>query len=170
MLILLLIIPFPLAFLLHEAEEVLLQHRWMLAHHDALKKRFPKLKPLLTHLSRLTTKAFAVAAFEEWLIITVATCYVLIQGDYCLQIWSALFMAFSFHQLTHIVQAFVVRGYVPGIATSLLLLPYSFMILQSIWYFMSGLEMLLWGMSGIIVMIVNLRFAHWLGMSVAHKA
>lgn len=167
---LLLIIPFPLLFLLHEAEEVLLQHRWMLAHQDALKKRFPKLKTLLEHLSRLTPKAFAVAAFEEWLIITLATCYVLLQGDYCLQIWSALFMAFSFHLLVHIVQAFAVRGYVPGLATSLLLLPYSFIILQSIWHAMSGLELLLLGTAGIIVMVVNLRFAHWLGMAIARKA
>lgn len=116
-----LILPFPIAFILHDAEEVVLQHRWMVSH-------------------------------------------VLVGGVYAMQIWSALFMAFSIHLLVHIGQAIVMRGYVPGLVSTILLLPYAFVAIQSIWYAMSGMELVVWGIIGVFIMVVNLRFAHWLGM------
>lgn len=158
-----LILPFPLAFILHDAEEVNVQHGWMLRHQDNLSKKFPKLRPMIQHLLKLNTKGFALAALEELLVLLLATCYVLIRGAYCMELWSALFMAFTLHQLMHILQAVIVRGYVPGLVTSLLLLPYSYFGIQSIWYAMSGIGMLLWGIGGVAFMVVNLRFAHWLG-------
>lgn len=167
--VLYLVLPFPLAFFLHDAEEVLVQHRWMLSHRDTLLRRFPKLNPVITHLCRLDTKAFAVAAFEELLVLLIATCYVLVQGDYCMQIWSALFMAFSLHLLVHIAQAILFRGYIPGIVSSLLLLPYSFLGLQSIWYSMTAMELLLWGTAGVAFMVTNLLFAHRLGTFLTHN-
>ncbi|MCI5663430.1 MAG: hypothetical protein MR319_03855 [Mediterranea sp.] len=55
-------------------------------------------------------------------------------------------------------------GYVPGFATSLLLVPYVAYGLRSIWLVMSRGELIAWGVAGIVVMAVNLRFAHWLGI------
>ena len=80
-----------------------------------------------------------------------------------MEIWFALFIAFSFHQLVHIIQAIILQSYVPGLITSVLLLPYSYLGMQSIWYAMSGVELLLWGVAGIIFMAMNLIFAHWIG-------
>ena len=34
----------------------------------------------------------------------LATGYVLIQGRHSMEIWAALFLAFTFHQLVHILQ------------------------------------------------------------------
>ena len=96
--ILYLILPFPLAFILHDAEEIIFQHRWMLRHKDSLNLRFPRLRPLTEHLSGLGTLAFSIAALEELLIIATAVCYVLVQGQWCLQVWSALFLAFRLRQ------------------------------------------------------------------------
>ena len=158
--ILYLVLPFPLAFLLHDTEEAIVQHRWMLKHKDALAARFPGMRHLIGYLSRISTKAFVVAALEELLVLLLATCYVLVQGAYGLQIWSALFMAFSFHLLVHGLQAIMVKGYVPGLVSSLLLLPYCYLGLESIGYAMGGMEMLLWGVAGILFMAVNLWFAH----------
>jgi len=78
--------------------------------------------------------------------------------------WSALFIAFSFHLLVHIGQGVMIRGYVPGLVTSLLLLPYSYLGMQSIWNYMSITEILICGLAGIVFMVVNLRFAHWIGL------
>lgn len=164
--ILSLVLPFPLAFILHDAEEIAVQHRWMLSHKETLVKRFPRLKPMIDHLSELDTKAFAVAALEELAVLALATAYVLMQGKYAVELWSALFMAFSIHLLVHIGQAIWVRGYVPGITTSLLLLPFAAYGVWSIWLSMSGMEMLMWGTTGLLVMVINLRFAHWLGHKV----
>lgn len=162
--VLYLVLPFPVAFILHDAEEVVVQHRWMLAHREALARRFPKIAPLLDHLCGLSTKAFAIAAFEELVVLLAATCYVLVDGAFSMQIWSALFIAFSIHLLVHISQAIIVRGYVPGVVTSVLLLPYACLGLQSIWNAMSGMELLIWSLIGIAIMVANLKFAHWLGL------
>jgi len=162
--VLYLVLPFPIAFILHDAEEVVVQHRWMLNHKDVLIARFPKMRKMVEHLSGLTTKSFAIAAIEELVVLLLATGYVLASGAYSMQIWSALFMAFSIHLLVHIGQAFAVRGYVPGLVSSILLLPYAFIGMQSIWNDMSGTELALWCLTGVIIVVVNLRFAHWLGM------
>ena len=161
--ILYLILPFPLAFILHDAEEIIFQHRWMLRHKDSLNLRFPGLRPLTEHLSGLGTLAFSIAALEELVIIATAVCYVLVHGQWCLQVWSALFLAFSIHLLVHIAQAAVIRGYVPGLVTSLLLLPYAFFGIRSISFVMRPWEILLLGGAGVIAMAANLAFAHWLG-------
>lgn len=158
------VLPFLLAFILHDAEEVVVQHCWMLKHKKSIITRFPKMKEMVEHLSGLTTKAFAIAAIEELLVLIMATAYVLVDGTYSMQIWSALFMAFSIHLLVHIGQAIVMRGYIPGLVSTILLLPYAFIGMQNIWKAMNGMELTVWAVIGIFTMAVNLRFAHWLGM------
>ena len=158
-----LVLPFPLLFVIHEAEEVLVQHRWMKAHRADLDRRFPWSHNILAHLSRLGRRGFAIAALEELLVLSLATCYVLVGGTCSMQAWSALFMAFSFHLLVHVAQAVAVGGYVPGLATSLLLLPFAAYGLWSIWLAMGCLEFMAWGLAGVAFMVANLRLAHWLG-------
>ena len=164
--VLYLVLSLPIAFILHDAEEVAVQHRWMLAHRESLASRFPKLRPMIEHLSLLGTTAFAIAATEELVVLVVATCYVLVDGIFSTQIWSALFLAFSLHLFIHFGQAILFRGYVPGIVTSLLLLPYSAYGVWSIWLTTSAVEFLLLALCGMVFVAVNLRFAHWLGMKI----
>ena len=164
--ILYLVLPLPLLFILHDGEEVVVQHRWMLAHKEPIAARFPRLRPLLDHLSGLNTKAFAVAALEELLVVLLVTCHVLVGGAYALQIWSALFMAFAIHLLVHVVQAIVLRGYVPGVVTSLLLLPYAAFGFHSIRLVMGPAELIFCTAAGLLALAVNLRLAHWVGMKV----
>ena len=158
--ILYLVLPFPLAFILHDTEEAVVQHRWMRKHKDALAERFRGMKPMIDYLSRISTKAFVIAALEELAVILLATCYVLVYGAYSLQVWAALFMAFSFHLLVHVLQAVQARGYVPGVVSALLLLPYSYIGLEGIWLAMSGWEMVACGVAGVVFMAVNLLLAH----------
>ena len=95
--VLYLVLPLPLAFILHDTEEAIVQHRWMLKHKDALAGRFPGMKSVIDYLCGISTKSFVIAALEELVVLLLATCYVLVQGEYSFQIWAALFMAFSFH-------------------------------------------------------------------------
>lgn len=167
--ILFLVLPFPLAFIIHEAEEIAVQKRWMSRHHDLLKQKFPRLKPLTGHLAKLGTKAFAVAAAEELLIVLAVTALVLIQYEFCMQIWSAVFIAFSLHLFVHVLQAAAVKGYVPGLVSTVVLLPYSAYGLYSIHLAMSLWEMLAWGTAGLVFMAVNLMFAHKLGLTLTNE-
>ena len=167
--ILFLVLPFPLAFIIHEAEEIAVQRRWMSTHRDTLEKKFPRLKPLTGHLAKLGTKAFAAAAAEEMLIVLAVTALVLIQYEFCMQIWSAIFIAFSLHHIVHILQAVAVRGYVPGLVSTVVLLPYSAYGLYSIHLAMSLWEIIVCGTAGLVFMAVNLMFAHKLGLTLTNE-
>lgn len=56
------------------------------------------------------------------------------------------------------------RGYVPGLITSILLLPYTYFGLQNIYNTFSISEIVLYGILGVVFMVLNLWFAHWIGI------
>lgn len=161
------IILFPIAFILHDGEEIITQEKWMSKHKESLLIRFPRLKPMIEQLAGLSTKAFAIAALEELLIILLATLDLLLNVAYSFPIWSALFIAFSFHLLIHIGQAIIVRGYIPGIITTILCIPYAFYGVLIIGTFYNGWELVAITILGIVAMLLNLKFAHWLGKRIA---
>lgn len=146
--VLYLVIPFPIAFIAYSAEKVIMQHRWMSAHKESLVQRFPKIRPMIEKLAQRSTKVFATTALVELMVILLATAYVLQQGAYSLELWSALFIAFSVYLLVHVGEAIGMRGYVPGLVSSLLLLPFAGFGMWSIWLAMSGWEMVMWGIIG----------------------
>lgn len=78
-------------------------------------------------------------------------------------------MAFSVHLLVHMVQGIAIRGYVPGLASSLLLLPWAGYGLWSLWLVMPVPAMLLCGVCGVAVIALNLAFAHRLGKWICSK-
>ena len=167
--ILSLVLPLPLAFLLHDLEEIAVQHKWMTTHSPALLHRFPRLRPLLEHLQLMDTTSFAVAVAEEFIVLTVITAYVFVQGPYALFIWTALFMAFSFHLLIHLIQAILLKGYVPGLVSSLLLLPYIAYGIWSILLVISVWTLLPLTIIGLLAVMANLWLAHWLGLRLTGK-
>ena len=167
--VLILVLPLPLAFLLHDAEEVAVQHRWMENHSGALRQRFPRLRQLLDRLQRLNTKAFALAALEEFIVLLCATACVLADVPFALELWAALFLAFSLHVLLHFGQALAVRGYVPGLVTSILLSPFAAYGIFCISLVMSPLKMFALAVAGAAFVALNLRFAHWLGLKLTSR-
>ncbi|MGM9740041.1 MAG: HXXEE domain-containing protein [Candidatus Cryptobacteroides sp.] len=162
--ILLLVLPLPIVFIVHDLEEIFLLSKWMLRNKDGVAARFPKTAPLLDRLAGLGTRGFAIAAAEELLVLFLVTAYVLAQCPYAREIWTAIFLAFSIHLLVHVVQAVLVCGYVPGLVTSILLLPYAGYGIYSIHLVMNWLQILLLGLAGSLFMILNLRFAHRVGI------
>ena len=167
--VLILVLPLPLAFLLHDAEEVAVQHRWMVNHGEPLRQRFPRLRQLLDRLQRLNTKAFALAALEEFIVLLCATACVLADVPFALELWAALFLAFSLHLLLHFGQAVAVRGYVPGLVTSILLSPFAAYGVFCISLVMSPLKMFALAVAGAAFVALNLRFAHWLGLKLTSR-
>ena len=157
------IISFPLAFIVHDGEEILVQHQWMLAHKDCIIQKFPRATRLIVHLSSLSTKAFAVAVLEELILLLLATAYILIGGVYATELWIALFMAFSIHFVIHIAQGIIIRGYVPGLVSSILMLPYAYLGVLRICEDVSGNKLVLLSVLGVVAMLVNLRLAHRVG-------
>ena len=167
--VLILVLPLPLAFLLPDAEEVAVQPRWMENHCGALRERFLRLRPLLDRLQRLNTKAFALAALEEFIVLLCATACVLADVSFALELWAALFLAFSLHLLLHLGQAVAARGYVPGLVTSILLSPFAAYGIFCISLVMSPLKMFALAVAGASFVALNLLFAHWLGLKLTSR-
>ena len=51
---------FILTFIIHDGEEIAMEHKWLLTHGDALREKHPKLQRMINHLQRLNTKAFSI--------------------------------------------------------------------------------------------------------------
>ena len=154
------IISFPIAFIIHDAEEIFVQHKWMLTHKEDLIKKFPKAKKIIHHLSSLTTKAFTIAVLEELILLVFATVYIFAKGPFSNELWTALFMAFSVHFLVHMAQGIIIRSYTPGLATSILMLPYVYFGINYICEGINYDKLALLSIIGIMIMIINLKFAH----------
>ena len=167
--VLYLVIPLPLAFVVHEAEEIITQHKWMMSHGERLKRRFPRLGFLVNHLSQIDTKAFLIAALEEFFVLLGVTIYVFIQGNYATELWVAMFMAFSIHILIHLFQALIVRSYVPGVATSVVLLPYLAYGIWSIGLTMDIIKVSMLSIIGLLAVAINLFFSHKLGLKISKR-
>ena len=68
--IVLLIYLFPIVFMLHDFEEIIMQQRWMERNADELCRRFPVLRKQIMQLRELSTTGFAIAVAEEFIIIS----------------------------------------------------------------------------------------------------
>ena len=158
-----LLLTFPIAFLLHDAEEVVTQHRWMAAHGETLCRLFPRVRKKLRHLMRLETKAFAIAVAEEFAVITAVIGGILCGLPGTVYALTALQLAFYAHLLMHIGQSITLRGYVPGAATSVLLFPLGAASVHRIWNQMEAETFALCLVGGVAFTACNLRIAHGMG-------
>ena len=156
-------ISFLLIFLIHDGEEIFVQHRWVQTHRNRLEIKLKRLRPLVQHLAEMTTRGFAVAVLEEFVLLLAATVYALVGGPFALQIWMALFIAFCLHFLMHIGQSVFLQSYVPGLITSVLFIPYAYVGIRYI-YDEIGLRLLVvLALCGVLILAINLPLAHLLG-------
>ena len=167
--ILFLVLPLPIVFLLHVAEEAFVQHVWILRHREAMGQCIPCLRTVFPVHWGLSTKAFLIAVVEEFVVMLVVTAYVLVRGPWCTELWSVVFMAFVLRIVVRVVQAIAMRGYVPGLVTSVLLLPYACLGVGSLYSHFSIAGFVLIVLAGCAFAALNLRLAHWVGVKSASK-
>ena len=169
--IVLLICLFPVVFMLHDFEEIVMQQRWMERNADELSRRFPVLRKQIMQLRELSTtdgmELLKWARIQnpdmEFIIISGVSVYAVLSQHYFL--WMALFLAFGIHLLVHVGQFVLLRKYIPAIVTSLLCLPYAVYVCY--FFYSTGLftamDFLLGGILGVLIMVLNLKLAHALG-------
>lgn len=149
---------FPLVFMIHEFEEIICFKSWVTKNGLWLTDKYPKLAKQITHLGQLSVPAFSIAVLEEFILVSITTALALTLKWY--SVWIAVFMAFTFHILLHIVQWIVIRRYIPVIITSLLSLPYLIWGLSRILNEFSLSMIMICFVIGTVVAILNLYFAH----------
>ena len=133
---------FPLLFIFHDMEEIIGLVPWIHFNETLLAQKVPTI--LKIHKG-VTTKGFALAVFEEFiLVLSITLLTYFTQSRVFELIWLGGFVAFALHLLLHIGQSILLRKYIPALITSILCFPVSAYLITSI-------------------VVINLLFALWLG-------
>jgi len=109
-----------------------------------------------------STEGFALAVFEEFVVcLSFSALALYTNTEFFKLLWLGGFIACSLHFILHIGQSIIIRQYIPSLITSIICLPVSIRIIGKC---ISILEcetekMILFSLIGIIVVILNLKFA-----------
>lgn len=120
---------FPLLFIFHDLEEVIGMKRFVNRNADMLQARFPF---LYKRFSNFTTEGFALAVMEEFIVFTaIALLAIYFDNSLFWNIWFGGLFGLTAHYVVHIIQALVIRRYIPALITSIICLPISVLILHN---------------------------------------
>ncbi len=121
---------FPIIFMIHDFEEVIMFKPWVTKNAGFMKKRFPRLAArMLPHMEGLSTSSFALAVAGMFLIVSAVTLISVELDLYSL--WAGAVIGYFIHLVIHVTQFLVVRRYVPVVVTSLVTAPYCVWALSS---------------------------------------
>lgn len=148
--------------MLHDFEEIIFFRRFLDQYGDRISARFPRLRLILDKANAITTPSFTFVVAEEFVLVSLISFSAVYSQHYGL--WIAAFMAFFLHLFIHLGQCALFASYVPGVVTSFMLIPacvYVFMqVINAIGY--TYAEIVGLAVVGVIVMIVNVVFMHYL--------
>jgi len=114
---------FPIVFMIHDFEELIMFKPWVKKNAPFMKKKFPRLAArMLPHMEGLSTSSFAFAVLGMFLIVSTVT-FVSVQWDLYV-LWAGAVIGYFVHLLAHIAQFVAVRRYVPVVITSVVTAPY----------------------------------------------
>lgn len=158
--ILYVVFPLPLAYLLHNIETSVALKRWLARHQEALIQKMPFLRRFICRMPPLTLVNHVIFNAEVMVMLLLVSGYLLVRGTFATPLWVAVFLAFGLTLLAKIVGAIVMRRYVPGLVTSILLLPYLLYTAYSIWLTMSVWELLMLALLGLALKVLNRCLIH----------
>ncbi len=144
-------------------ETLLSAGRWVARHSAESAAERPGLRETVFRLSGMTAKAFFIAAVAGFVVVLLVTAAQFAGGLITVRIWAAVFMAYSVSVLLTVVRAVVLKGYVPGLVTSLISVPviaYTMFSLSLVWPWW---EMLLFVVIGLALAVAGIYFARRLG-------
>lgn len=151
--VLYIVLPLLAVSLCHTLEVLFTAKRWAGRHWVSLMNEHPNLLNILFRLSGMNMQAFLIAAGTGFLVVLLSTAALFVGGIWTERIWATVFMAYSVCSLINIVRAVILKGYVPGLVTSIISIPliaytaYSLSLVWPCW------EMLLFGILGLAIAI-----------------
>lgn len=149
----------------HTLEVAFTAKRWVGRHWVSLMNEHPNLLNILFRLSGMNMQAFLIAAGTGFLVVLLSTAALFVGGLWTERIWAIVFMAYSVCTLINIVRAVILKGYVPGLVTSIISIPliaYTAYSLSLVWPWW---EMLLFSILGLAIAVANLCFAQRVGQT-----
>lgn len=111
----------------------------------------------------MNMSALVIAAVVGFLAVLLSTAALFAGGLWAELVWTTVFMAYSVCALISIVRAVTLKGYVPGLVTSIISVPliaYAAYPLSLVWPWW---EILLFAILGLVLALANLYFAQCIG-------
>lgn len=147
----------------HALEVVFTARRWASHHSASSDEAHQSLVNILFRLSGMNMSALVIAAVVGFLAVLLSTAALFAGGLWTERIWATIFMAYSVCTLINIVCAVTLKGYVPGLVTSIISVPliahtaYSLSLVWPWW------EILLFAVIGLALAVAGLFIAQRIG-------
>ena len=161
--ILYIVLPILAVSLCHALEVVFTARRWASHHSASSDEAHQSLVNILFRLSGMNMSALVIAAVVGFLAVLLSTAALFAGGLWAELVWTTVFMAYSVCTLINIVRAVTLKGYVPGLVTSIISVPliaYTAYSLSLVWPWW---EILLFAILGLVLALANLYFAQRIG-------
>lgn len=161
--VLYIVLPILAVSLCHALEVVFTARRWASHHSASSDEAHQSLVNILFRLSGMNMSALAIAAVVGFLAVLLSTAALFAGGLWAELVWTAVFMAYSVCALINLVRAVTLKGYVPGLVTSIISVPliaYAAYSLSLVWPWWG---MLLFAILGLVLALANLYFAQRIG-------
>ena len=168
--VLYIVLPILAVSLCHALEVVFTARRWASHHSASSDEAHQSLVNILFRLSGMNMSALVIAAVVGFLAVLLSTAALFVGGLWTERIWATIFMAYSVCALINLVRAVTLKGYVPGLVTSIISVPliaYAAYPLSLVWPWW---EMLLFAILGLVLALANLYFAQRLGQRQTSKS
>ena len=123
----------------------------------------PDLLDVLFRLSGMNMKSFLIAAGACFLAVLLSIAALFAGGLWAELVWTTVFMAYSVCALINIVRAVTLKGYVPGLVTSIISVPliaYAAYSLSLVWPWWG---MLLFAILGLVLAVAGHFIAQRIG-------
>lgn len=161
--ILYIVLPILAVSLCHTLEVLFTAKRWAGRHWVSLMNEHPNLLNVLFRLSGMNMKSFLIAAGACFLAVLLSTAALFAGGLWAELVWTTVFVAYSVCALINIVRAVTLKGYVPGLVTSIISVPliaYTAYSLSLVWPWWG---MLLFAILGLVLAVAGHFIAQRIG-------
>ncbi len=164
---------FPIVFVFHDFEEIILLESWVAKSRDKIKKVLPErmANKVLAQFS-MTTAQMSVAVLIVFLFVSsstfMASQYVMDGAGGNITFFTAVVLVFFIHVFTHVGQSIFFKSITPGVITSIfLVLPYSLIMLNALLdHNIINWDTILICLPFVLLAIPIVLAAHWIGKRV----
>lgn len=161
--VLYIVLPILAVSLCHALEVVFTARRWASHHSASSDEAHQSLVNILFRLSGMNMSALVIAAVVGFLAVLLSTTALFAGGLWAELVWTTVFMAYSVCTLINIVRAVTLKGYVPGLVTSIISVPLIAYTAYSLSFVWPWWEILLFAILGLVLALANLYFAQRIG-------
>ncbi len=161
--VLYIVLPLLALSLCHTLEVLFTAKRWARRHWVSLMNEHPNLLNVLFRLSGMNMKSFLIAAGACFLAVLLSTAALFAGGLWAELVWTTVFMAYSVCALINLVRAVTLKGYVPGLVTSIISVPliaYAAYSLSLVWPWWG---MMLFAIVGLVLAVAGHFIAQRIG-------